>query len=127
LIDIIFIMRTPFVIQALGLLFGLAKAAPAVEAVNETPHLMHRAATCNTPTNRSCWTTGFDINTDYETKVPRTGVVRRYSFEITEHPNWVGPDGHVKETAMLVNNQYPAPLITAGMINKIALYYYLIA
>jgi len=106
-------MRAPFVIQALGLLFGLAKAAPTVETVDDT-ELLKRAATCNTPSNRACWTTGFDINTDYETKVPRTGVVRRYTFNINEHHNWVGPDGHVKAVAMLVNDKYPAPLITAG-------------
>jgi aminopeptidase N len=107
-------MRIPLAIQALGLLFGVAKAAPSPEVVDESRQLVHRAATCNTPTNRACWTTGFDINTDYESKVPRTGVTRRYTFNINEHHNWMGPDGHVKEVAMLVNSQYPGPTINAG-------------
>lgn len=38
--------------------------------------LVKRAPTCNTPTNRACWTDGFDINTDYEANFPDTGVVR---------------------------------------------------
>jgi hypothetical protein len=32
---------------------------------------------CNTPSNRACWTTGFDINTDYELKTPTTNVTRK--------------------------------------------------
>ena len=31
---------------------------------------------CNTPTNRQCWSQGFDIHTDYELQTP-TGVVRK--------------------------------------------------
>jgi len=38
--------------------------------------LVKRAPTCNTPTNRACWTDGFDINTDYEANFPDSGVVR---------------------------------------------------
>jgi hypothetical protein len=106
-------MRTPYVIQALGLLFGLSTAAPAAEVV-EAPKLIKRASTCNTASNRACWTTGFNINTDYETQVPRTGVVRRYTLNVTEQQNWMGPDGHVKNTAMLFNNQFPGPVLTAG-------------
>jgi hypothetical protein len=35
-----------------------------------------RQASCHTPSNRACWTTGFDINTDYEISTPNTGRVR---------------------------------------------------
>ncbi|KAK4446663.1 laccase [Podospora aff. communis PSN243] len=76
--------------------------------------LVKRAPTCNTPTNRACWTTGFDINTDYEENFPATGVVRNYNFEITEHDNWVNPkEGGVKLKAMLINGQFPGPNIVA--------------
>ena len=34
------------------------------------------SASCNTPSNRACWSPGFDINTDYEAKTPTTGVTR---------------------------------------------------
>jgi len=35
--------------------------------------------TCNTPSNRACWTTSpsFNINTDYEVSVPTTGATRK--------------------------------------------------
>lgn len=33
---------------------------------------------CNTSTNRACWISGtYDINTDYESNTPLTGVVRK--------------------------------------------------
>ncbi|AEO68473.1 benzenediol:oxygen oxidoreductase [Thermothielavioides terrestris NRRL 8126] len=59
---------------------------------------------CNTPSNRACWTTGFDINTDYELKTPTTNVTRKYTLVLTEATNWKGPDGFVKERVMLVNS-----------------------
>ena len=40
------------------------------------PDVATRAATCNTPSNRACWTDGFDIKTDYYEKTPITGVTR---------------------------------------------------
>lgn len=36
---------------------------------------------CNTPSNRACWVTGYDINTDYESKTPTTGVTVPVSTE----------------------------------------------
>lgn len=41
--------------------------------------LQARAPTCNTATNRQCWTTSpsFNINTDYEASWPTTGVTTR--------------------------------------------------
>ncbi|KAI0969502.1 multicopper oxidase-domain-containing protein [Xylaria arbuscula] len=68
--------------------------------------------TCFTPSNRACWSPGFNINTDYETKTP-PGVVRTFNWEVTEHDNWTGPDGRVKSKVMLVNNQYPGPTLKA--------------
>jgi hypothetical protein len=84
-----------------------------------------RQASCNTPSNRACWSDGFDINTDYETSTPDTGVTRtvslisacsyntmmdrrrtyksQYTLTLTEADNWQGPDGVIKERVMLVN------------------------
>ncbi|KAI1817913.1 multicopper oxidase [Poronia punctata] len=70
------------------------------------------AGSCNTATNRACWATGYDIDTDYSTVVP-PGITREYFFDIAEHQNWVGPDGVVKESVMLVNNQFPGPTVFA--------------
>jgi hypothetical protein len=57
-------------------------AAPSSLMENDlTPRhdISPRAPTCNTATNRACWTTSpaFNINTDYETSWPTTGVTTR--------------------------------------------------
>ena len=44
--------------------------------------LIPRASTCNTPSNRACWSNGFDINTDYEVRTPPGGQ-RTVSFPST--------------------------------------------
>ncbi|KAI1341323.1 multicopper oxidase-domain-containing protein [Xylariaceae sp. FL0016] len=96
--------------RALGglLLSGLAIAAPS-----SSHELDVRASgSCNTPSNRACWSPGFDIHTDYEQKTP-PGVVRTFNWEVTEIDNWKGPDGRVKSKVMLINNQYPGPTVTA--------------
>ncbi|ORY61466.1 ascomycete fungal laccase from thielavia arenaria [Pseudomassariella vexata] len=92
-----------------GLLFaGLASAAPG------TQELAARApGSCNTASNRACWTDCFDIYTDYEEDTP-PGTTVPYEFEITEQDNWLGPDGVVKTKVMLVNDQYPGPTIVAN-------------
>ncbi|KAH8590547.1 probing oxygen channels in Melanocarpus Albomyces laccase [Bisporella sp. PMI_857] len=66
--------------------------------------LITGAPTCNTPSNRACWSPGFSVNTDYEASTPLTGVTRRYLLTITEVDNWVGGDGRVKKKAMLIND-----------------------
>jgi hypothetical protein len=70
------------------------------------PLELRQDAGCNTPSNRACWSDGFDINTDYETTVPLTGTVRPYTLTLTEETNWKGPDGVVKDLVMLVNGTY---------------------
>ncbi|KIH92351.1 hypothetical protein SPBR_02389 [Sporothrix brasiliensis 5110] len=69
---------------------------------------------CNTPSNRACWQPGFDINTDWEVNTPTTGVVRSYTFVITEVDGYVGADGVSKQKAMLINGQFPGPTINAN-------------
>ncbi|KAK0653156.1 laccase [Cercophora newfieldiana] len=109
-------MRSSSLLCSLGclLLAGLGAAAPSpILAGSEDTaplvlaprgDLVKRAPTCNTPTNRACWTSGFNINTDYEESFPATGVVRNYNFVITEHDNWVNPkEGGTKLKAMLIN------------------------
>jgi hypothetical protein len=53
--------------------FRLSLAAPALDEAMDKP----RASSCNTAANRACWTTGFNITTDYETSTPTTGVTRK--------------------------------------------------
>jgi FtsP/CotA-like multicopper oxidase with cupredoxin domain len=112
-------MRVIPLFQGLGclLLAGLSAAIPTSISLDEDlvprAELVKRAPTCNTPSNRACWTSGFNINTDYEASFPATGVVRNYNFVITEHDNWIGGDGKPKKKAMLINGQFPGPTIRA--------------
>jgi len=94
----------------------LSTAAALVTPQSFEGPVLERRQTCNTATNRQCWTTSpaFNINTDYETSTPTTGVTRSYTFTLTEVNNWVGGDGRVKAKAMLVNGQFPGPTITAS-------------
>ncbi|KAK6068603.1 multicopper oxidase [Seiridium cupressi] len=94
-------------IISLFVLLAAVIAAPA----NEQPK-PRQSVSCNTADNRACWTDGFDINTDYEESTPE-GVTRTFDLEVTEVDNWTGPDGVVKEKVMLINNQYPGPVLYA--------------
>ncbi|KAI1863425.1 uncharacterized protein JN550_009536 [Neoarthrinium moseri] len=88
------------------LLVGIALAAPASQ------DLEVRQASCNIPSNRRCWTSNFDITTDYEQSTPPGGSVS-YNLEITEVRNWKGPDGVVKNYVQLINGQFPGPTLFA--------------
>ncbi|KAI4603906.1 Laccase-1 [Pestalotiopsis sp. 9143b] len=88
-------------------LLSTAVAAPATEQVQP-----RQSASCNTADNRACWTDGFDINTDYEVDIP-DGITRTFDLTLTEIDNWAGPDGVVKEKVMLINDQYPGPVLYA--------------
>jgi len=61
-------------------LWGLLLST-AVLAAPQIPHELLRRQTCNTATNRQCWTTSpaFNINTDFEVSTPSTGVTRTVS------------------------------------------------
>lgn len=111
-----------------GLLLGSAGAlvAPLPQSPAQEVGGLERRQTCNTASNRQCWTTSpaFNINTDYEVSTPVTGVTRtvsarrpdrretvpnssQYTFTLTEHNSWTGGDGRVKTKAMLVNGTSP--------------------
>ncbi|KAK4210541.1 laccase-2 [Rhypophila decipiens] len=53
----------------------------------------------------SAWTHSFNITTDWDKSWPETGITRDYIFTITEHDVYIGPDGVVKQKAMLVNGK----------------------
>ncbi|EFX02122.1 laccase [Grosmannia clavigera kw1407] len=91
----------------------LSASSLTVLAVPELAVNSARASSCNTASLRSCWTAGFDINTDYMTSTPITGVTRTYDLTITQETDWTGPDGQVKSLVMLINGQFPGPVITA--------------
>ncbi|KAJ9142472.1 Multicopper oxidase [Pleurostoma richardsiae] len=99
---------------ALGGLMSLTTLAPlAAAAPYDNLNPVPSSSTCNTPSNRSCWTDGFNIDTDYETYVPTTNLTRLYIFNLTEADNYIGADGVVKKKAMLINGAFPGPVIQA--------------
>lgn len=105
-------MRPGAVLACLLHAIVLPGSVSANGAKNEDATIVARNS-CNTPSNRACWSEGFDINTDWEVKAPVTGKTRTYTLTITEVDNYVGADGQVKEKAMLINDQFPGPVITA--------------
>ncbi|KUJ13616.1 Cu-oxidase-domain-containing protein [Mollisia scopiformis] len=63
----------------------------------------------DTPQNRSYWSPGFDIQTDYEDKTP-PGRLREYELTITQE--WIAPDGYLTYGTVF-NGRYPGPTIEA--------------
>ncbi|KAJ5692432.1 hypothetical protein N7462_001855 [Penicillium macrosclerotiorum] len=61
----------------------------------------------NTPENRHQWC-DYDINTDYTTVIPDTGVVREFWLELGEIH--VAPDGRMR-WALAINGSIPGPII----------------
>lgn len=73
--------------------------------------LQPRATACvNSASDRSCWSDGYDLSTNYYDDAPDTGVIREYWFNIEN--TTVAPDG-VEIPAQLVNGSYPGPTIIA--------------
>lgn len=88
---------TDLVVQGIGFLFlaGQSAAVPPPlgnlfsKHVDLSPRdaeppatdleLTKRGPTCNTPSNRACYRTGYTINTDYEANFPPGGVTRSVS------------------------------------------------
>lgn len=73
--------------------------------------LKSRATTCvNSASDRSCWSDGYDLSTNYYDDVPDTGVTREYWLNIEN--TTAAPDG-VEIPVQLVNGSYPGPTIIA--------------
>ncbi|CCC09762.1 unnamed protein product [Sordaria macrospora k-hell] len=103
---------------------GLLQALTVLDAATATP-LAKRELTCNTPDNRACWRDGFDIMTDWEENTPLTdhtlNNARNYTLVLEQHERYTGPDGHIKNDAMLFNGSYPdwGDWINVTVINKL--------
>lgn len=72
----------------------------------------------NSPTTRSCWTNGYSVSTDQDQKYPDTGNTVTYNFEITN--TTLSPDGFSRDM-LVVNGQYPGPVITANWGDTISI------
>ncbi|KAE8314454.1 Cupredoxin [Aspergillus transmontanensis] len=62
------------------------------------------------PSNRACWSDGYDLSTNYYDEAPDTGVVREYWFNIEN--TTAAPDG-VELPVQLINGSFPGPTIIA--------------
>jgi hypothetical protein len=71
---------------------------------------------CSHPEDRSCWLMNprtkerFDINTNYEDKVP-VGILRQYT--VTVEDGWYNADGRNFTLAKMFNGSYPGPWLQA--------------
>ncbi|KAK7928816.1 multicopper oxidase [Apiospora marii] len=88
-------------------------AVPLVSghAINPFTSQFTPRAACqgNTPQTRSAWC-NFNINTDYSTEAPDTGVTREYYLDLTEVQ--IAPDG-ISRYAMAINGTIPGPTLHA--------------
>ncbi|XEU97590.1 hypothetical protein FSHL1_002876 [Fusarium sambucinum] len=62
---------------------------------------------CNTPTDRRCWTKNLNIETDYEEVIPE-GVTRQFYLVVGQ--GRIAPDGYEVER-LLFNGSYPGPTL----------------
>jgi len=79
---------------------------------SSTSSLVADAACTNSPFTRSCWSDGFSIATDFDQKHPVTGKTVPYTLTITN--TTCNPDGASDQPCLLINNQYPGPVIEAN-------------
>ncbi|KAJ5715508.1 extracellular dihydrogeodin oxidase/laccase [Penicillium malachiteum] len=92
------------------IIHSLITIIPAASAFS-LPFKHTRDSSCvNSASNRACWTDGFDISTNYYEKVPDTGVVREYWFNVEN--TTAAPDG-VEMPVQLINGSFPGPTIIA--------------
>ncbi|KAJ9215043.1 CAZyme family AA1 [Paecilomyces variotii] len=88
---------------------SMACLVSANPAIRHTSNAKRSACSGNTATTRTEWC-DYDINTDYTSEVPDTGVTREYYLELIEAT--VAPDGYSR-TALTVNGSIPGPTIEA--------------
>lgn len=71
----------------------------------------------HTPLTRACWSSGFSIATDFDTKWPVTGNTRTYHLTITN--GTAAPDGVPRSPTFLINEKYMGPTIYADWGDEI--------
>ncbi|KAK6084490.1 extracellular dihydrogeodin oxidase [Seiridium cupressi] len=93
-----------------ALLFSATVVVALPSPLDPELGLETRQSSCvNSATSRSCWSDGFDINTDFYLETPDTGVTREYWLSI--EPVACAPDG-LQRTCMSFNGTVPGPLLT---------------
>ncbi|KAF2765840.1 putative multicopper oxidase, type 1 [Teratosphaeria nubilosa] len=69
------------------------------------------SACTNGHSSRNCWSEGYSVDTDFDIEFPTTGNTVKYYWKITN--GTCNPDGHGERICMLINDQYPGPLLRA--------------
>ncbi|KAB8225107.1 Cupredoxin [Aspergillus novoparasiticus] len=91
--------------------FLLVASAISPLALGASVQYSTRDASCtHGPSNRACWSDGYDLSTNYYEDAPDTGVVREYWFNIEN--TTAAPDG-VELPVQLINGSFPGPTIIA--------------
>ncbi|KAK3669926.1 laccase, multicopper oxidase, benzenediol:oxygen oxidorectuctase [Recurvomyces mirabilis] len=88
------------------------KRATSTSIASSTTSKKADAQCTNGPTSRACWKNGYSIATDFDQKFPTTGKTVSHSLTITN--GTCNPDGHGERLCLLINNQYPGPVVNAA-------------
>lgn len=96
----------------MGKLVRRATTTTTSTKASSTQSLVADAVCTNGPNTRSCWGGGYSIATDFDLKHPTTGKTVSYNLEITN--TTCNPDGHGSQSCLLINGQFPGPVITAN-------------
>lgn len=95
------------------------RQASSTQSAAPSTSLVADSACSNSAMTRSCWSDGYSIATDFDQKHPTTGNTVSYSLEITN--TTCNQDGHGDQQCLLINNQYPGPVITANWGDQISI------
>lgn len=71
------------------------------------------SACTNGPLTRSCWSNGYSVATDFDSKWPDTGKTVSYTLNVQN--TTCNLDGSGDKICLLYNGQYPGPTIQASM------------
>lgn len=87
------------------------RATSTSSAVSTTSKVADSSCT-NGPLTRSCWSNGYSVATDFDSKWPTTGVTRSYTLNAVN--STCNLDGSGDKVCLLFNGQYPGPTIRAS-------------
>jgi hypothetical protein len=87
------------------------QASSSTAAASSTTSRVPDGQCTNSPSTRSCWKNGYSIATDFDKKFPTTGNTITYDWTITN--TTCNPDGAGSRICLLVNGQYPGPMLHA--------------
>ncbi|RPA99061.1 laccase 2 [Choiromyces venosus 120613-1] len=83
----------------------------SVSAIPLSELTLSERQTCNITDSRDCWSSEFNIKTNYYEKTPETGRTVEYHWRITNQT--MALDGY-ERVVLAVNGQYPGPKLEAN-------------